>query len=348
MGLKILFLSHKFYPDVGGIEVNSEILAEAFCRAGHSVHLLTWSDGGAERKFPYSVIRNPWPMRLIREHIWADVVYENNICLRLSWPALIFNKPSVIALRTWIPEAKGKVHLIVSAKKFFLKRARAVIAVSNSVRAKCWPSATVIGNPYRSELFRKTGNVVKANRIVFIGRLVTDKGADIAIKALYHLLEYSKHTTREKYSLTIIGDGPERSKLEILAKQLNVERNVVFQGSLTGDALATCLTEHKFIFVPSLWEEPFGNVALEGLACGCIPIVSNGGGLPDAVGDAGIVVPRGNAQAFAACVAFVQNNSGIERMLLEAAPSHLANHRPEIVAKRYLDVINRAVLPAEA
>jgi glycosyltransferase involved in cell wall biosynthesis len=66
------------------------------------------------------------------------------------------------------------------------------------------------------------------------------------------------------------------------------------------------------------------------------------------VGDAGIVVPRGNAQAFAACVAFVQNNSGIERMLLEAAPSHLANHRPEIVAKRYLDVINRAVLLAEA
>lgn len=33
--MKILFLSHKFYPDIGGIEVNSEILATAFHKAGH-------------------------------------------------------------------------------------------------------------------------------------------------------------------------------------------------------------------------------------------------------------------------------------------------------------------------
>ena len=47
------------------------------------------------------------------------------------------------------------------------------------------------------------------------------------------------------------------------------------------------LNRHEIMVVPSRWNELFGVVALEGMACGCAMLVSDGGGLPDAVGYAG-------------------------------------------------------------
>src|SRR4051812_33559136 len=109
MPLKILFLSHKFYPDIGGIEINSEILAYAFSEAGHDVHLLTWSTDSTTKVFPFVVMRNPGKRALFQEHAWADIVFENNPCLRLAWPALLFGRPSVIALNTWVSRSDGKI-----------------------------------------------------------------------------------------------------------------------------------------------------------------------------------------------------------------------------------------------
>lgn len=284
--MKILFLTHKFYPDIGGIEVNSEILAREFHKAGHDIKLITWTKNSGEKKFPFIIVRNPGIGTLLREHRWADVVFENNPSLRLAWPSYFFNKPSVIALRTWINRVNGKIGWQDKLKALWLKKASAVIAVSDAIRKKCWPSAIVIGNPYRNELFRIVPGVEKTNDFVFLGRLVSDKGADIALRALSKLIEISKKES--EFSLTIIGNGPELSTLKNMVITLNLQNNVQFKGSLTGKDLVNCLNSHNIILVPSIWEEPFGNVALEGMACGCIPIVSDRGGLTDAIGKAGL------------------------------------------------------------
>src|SRR5690606_40338743 len=94
------------------------------------------------------------------------------------------------------------------------------------------------------------------------------------------------------FRLTIIGDGPEAPVLKALAVKYGLEHKVDFKGSLQGKELVDCLNQHKLILVPSRWEEPFGNVALEGMACGCIPVVSDGGGLAEAVGHAGLTFQR--------------------------------------------------------
>src|ERR1017187_8682821 len=107
--MKILFLSHKFYPDIGGIEINSEILDQAFTEAGYEVRLMTWSVGITEKKFPFTVIRNPTKMQIINEHRRSDLIFENNPCLRLSWPNFFFVHPTVIVLNTWISTPNGKV-----------------------------------------------------------------------------------------------------------------------------------------------------------------------------------------------------------------------------------------------
>jgi glycosyltransferase involved in cell wall biosynthesis len=130
--LKILFLSHSFYPQLGGIESNTELLAGAFAAAGHDLRLVTWTGDPTGRLFPYAVTRNPGKRELLRAHRWADLVFENNPCFRLGWPGLLFRRPTVIAINTWITRPDGRVSLRDKIKiTWWLKRCARVIAVSD-------------------------------------------------------------------------------------------------------------------------------------------------------------------------------------------------------------------------
>lgn len=339
MSLKILLLSNNFYPDIGGIEINSEILANEFVKAGHQVRIITWTEDERENRFPFAVVRKPSGLDLLREHSWADVVFENNPCLKLTWPGLLFGKPNVTALNTWVSRVDGTTGWQDKLKTFLFKRSKSVIAVSEALRRKNWEKAIVITNPYRAELFKVNSHVQRHIDFVFLGRLVSDKGADLAIEAL-HQLEAKE--TRSGVRLTIIGDGPEAPVLKALARKYGLEEKVNFRGALQGRELVDCLNEHKLILVPSRWEEPFGNVALEGMACGCIPVVSDGGGLPDAVGSAGLIFRRGDANDLVRRICEIFSSPELETKLKQEAQQHLKQHQPKKVADRYLKVIREA------
>ena len=271
--MKILLLSHRFYPDIGGIETFSEVLANNFFEAGHQIRILTWSEDATQKKFPFRVIRNPNVFELIKNHAWADIVLENNPCLRLSWPALFFKSVSFVVLQTWPGGTESKQNFSQRFKSWWLNRADKVIAISEAVRNKSFPSAVVIGNSYNEKEFRILQGVNREKEFVFVGRLVSDKGVHQAIEALHLLFKKNKFS---HFTFTIIGDGPERLRLEKMVTQLQLNSFIRFVGSMRGETLVQELNQHKYILVPSVWEEPFGIVALEGLACGCLPVVSDG------------------------------------------------------------------------
>ena len=340
--MKILFLSHKFYPDVGGIEVNSEILANYFVKFGAEVHLLTWSQEGTVTKdFPFAVIRNPGRAKLLSEHKWADVVFENNPSLKLSWLLLVTGKPHVVAIRTWISRMDGTMALQDKLKLKWIKRANAVIAVSKMVKELTFKDAVVIGNPYREHLFVDL-HLDRDKDFVFLGRLVSDKGADMAIDLIKKLSE-TDLWQQKKYTLTIIGDGPEKEQLEKMVKEYNLTNYVTFTGMLGGRELTEALNAHKYLLAPSRWKEPFGNIALEGMACGCLPIVSDGGGLIDAIGDAGIQFERNSIDSLFKNVSDLLVNPQLEVTLRGRFKEHLKNHQPEFVAGEYYNVIKRVI-----
>ncbi|RYY08224.1 MAG: glycosyltransferase family 1 protein [Sphingobacteriaceae bacterium] len=348
--MKILFLSHNFYPFIGGIEANSDILSRAFYAAGHEVNVLTWTTDVSPNIYPFPITRNPSVSTLFKAHQWADLVFENNPCLRLAWPNLFFRHPYVIALNTWVSRIDNKIGLhgkigIQDRIKFlWFKKASKVIAVSDAIRKHSFKPAIVIGNPYNSLVFRHIPDVEKIKAFVFLGRLVPNKGVDQAIKALKKLLikEVSQPFLTFKPTLTIIGEGPQKPVLEKLVAELDLQDQVIFTGSVSGENLARLLNQHRYILVPSLWEEPFGNVALEGMACGCLPIVSDGGGLPDAIGNAGISFKRGSVDALVDVLINIMANPDLETKLRNAAPAHLHKHQPETVSKKYLEVVEAA------
>ena len=338
--MRILFLSHSFFPAVGGIETVSEFLANSFSEAGHDVRLLTWTTGGNDTRFIFNVLRNPNLIECFQSHVWADIVFENNPSLRLSWPNIFFKRPYVVALHTWLSRVSGTLAWQDNLKKMYLRGAYKVIACSNALREQSWPPAIVIGNSYKQELFRVIPEVKRTKDFVFLGRLVSDKGAKLAILAFHRFItETSSHQGRR---LTIIGDGPERERLTELVSDLRIENNVLFRGVLSGNQLVECLNQHDYILVPSLWEEPFGIVVLEGMACGCLPIVSDGGGLPEAVGQAGIVIKRGSVDDLASCLKNITKNPDLEVGLRAFAKEHLKAHSPELVSKRYLSILEIA------
>lgn len=340
MGLKILLLSHRFSPEIGGIEVNSEIYAHAFTAAGHEVRVVTWSTANESTTFPFPVVRSPSSRVLFREHAWADVVFENNPCLRLAWPALFFRRPSVISLNMELPPATAATRL----KQIWLHRADAIIAVSEAVRQHSWPDATVIGNPYREQAFRILPNITRGSNFVFLGRLVEQKGTHHAIKAFELVLARLAQvpTGLPGPKLTIIGDGSEREMLEQMVASLGLADHVHFTGFLHGEALLQQLNQHRFLLVPSLAGEAFGNVVLEGLACGCLPLVSDSGGLPDAVGRAGLVFKHNDTAALADCIWQILHDKDLEHQLRQEIPAHLAMHQSDMVAQRYLQVLQTA------
>lgn len=344
MALRILFISNNFSPFIGGIEVISQMLAQAFTNYGHEVHLLTWSQDNSGQVFPFRVIRKPSFITLIKEHYWADLVFENNPSLRLSWPNLIFNKPSVVTLQTWLSRKDGTKSFIDKLKLKGLTRATKVIACSNAVKTGCWPQALVIENPFQEKLFREIPEIPRDRDFVFLGRMVSDKGAELAIKAFHRakIHDENKEMERPQLFLTMIGDGPERKKLEKLANEFNLNDQIEFTGYLQGERLVNCLNRHRFMLVPSIWEEPFGIVVLEGMASGCLPIVSDGGGLPEAIGNSGFLFKRGDLDDLTNCMLEVLKNPGLVQQCHDNFKHHLALHKLEVVAKRYLEVIDLA------
>jgi glycosyltransferase involved in cell wall biosynthesis len=332
--VNILFCSVPFHPSIGGIETVSALLADRFHRAGHRVVLVTQSPAESAECDAFEVVRRPSAARLFALVRQADVVFHNNISLRFAWPQLLLRRPWVVAHHTWIPHAGTAARL----KRAVLSRA-SNIAISRAIAHSLPVASTIVPNPYADELFTRDAHTPRRGDLVFVGRLVSDKGVDRLVAALKLLAERGVRA-----GLTIVGDGLQAVELRQQAAAIGIADSVRFVGWQVGAELVATLNQHRVLVVPSVWQEPFGVVVLEGLACGCVPLVTRSGGLPDAVGDCGMVVARDDPAALADGIQALLANPGLQEDCRARAPAHLARHTPDRVARDYLQVLSDACL----
>jgi glycosyltransferase involved in cell wall biosynthesis len=109
----------------------------------------------------------------------------------------------------------------------------------------------------------------------FIGRLYPEKGIENLIRAAARV---------PSVKLDVVGEGPDRQKLESLSTQLAPGR-IQFLGFQTGEKLQKIRRESKALCIPSVWYENAPLTALEAMAEGIPLIASNIGGLPELVTD---------------------------------------------------------------
>jgi glycosyltransferase involved in cell wall biosynthesis len=328
--MKILLGSHHFFPSNGGIETVSNLLAREFVRQGHEVRVVTQTPGNGD--FPFVVIRQPGPFELMRQIRWCAVFLQNNISLRTLWPLLFIRRPLFITHQTWITNPDGSTGWRHWLKRRVLRRATS-FAISGAIAESLPVPSILVGNPYDEKIFSDSPARPRARELIFVGRLVSDKGAGLLLDAL--------RLMNRQLQLTIVGDGPERPALEKQVIDLQLQAQVEFAGSRQGEELADLLRQHEIMVVPSLWQEPFGIVALEGIACGCVAIGSAGGGLSEAIGPCGVTFPNGDARALADAIARLLDDSAERDRLRQNASAHLACFTPRQVAAVYLETMTK-------
>jgi glycogen synthase len=140
----------------------------------------------------------------------------------------------------------------------------------------------------------------------FVGRLVEEKGLTVLLEAASRIRKRGFD-----FRLKFIGDGPERARLEELVLQDGLRSQVIFMGSLNGEAFRRATADVAAVIVPSIMEETAGLAAIEQMMRGRLVIASDIGGLGEVVGETGLKFSAGDAEQLASCMQRVLQEPGI-------------------------------------
>jgi glycosyltransferase involved in cell wall biosynthesis len=166
--------------------------------------------------------------------------------------------------------------------------------------------------------------------VLFVGRLVPGKGADILLRALALI------PPDERPPATIIGSGPEAEDLRSLARASGV--SVAWRDAASRDEIATAMRQALVVVAPSRVES-LGLVPLEAMAAGALVVASSVGGLVETVehGRTGLLVPVDDELALAAAIrgalAIAADAEKADR-IRSAAFATAAKHDVDSVARR--------------
>lgn len=305
--MRILFWSENYQPLIGGVEVFARNLALGLVQRGHECHVITnhlhpthpvtESDNGTTiHRVPFlgAITQNDLKalvlarrtIQEIRTRFRPDVehVHFNGPLFRIQqMPSRDVAARLIATLHLLFEQVTGSptvrqtlkssgARLIALSKggfDFLRDHAPDLVpqlhCITNSVPSPALAPAPLPWNP-PSFLAR--------------GRLVRDKGFDVALRAFARIIS---HPAAPR--LTITSDGPERANLEALAAELGLGQRVRFTGWTPAEEVHQLINESTIALVPSRLKEPFGLVALEAAQMGRPVIASRTGGLPDIVTD---------------------------------------------------------------
>jgi glycogen(starch) synthase len=182
---------------------------------------------------------------------------------------------------------------IHAVERWMVGRANAVITCSHYMRGHVADifdiderRVTVIPNGIDPDDLRPVGDLQALRRefaapdeklVLLVGRLVYEKGFQLALEALPEVIEQVGGVR-----FLVAGSGTHEQELKAQAEQLGLMEHGVFLGWIGDDALHSLYRIADLCVVPSIYE-PFGLVALEAMASGCPCIVADTGGLREVV-----------------------------------------------------------------
>jgi glycosyltransferase involved in cell wall biosynthesis len=169
--------------------------------------------------------------------------------------------------------------------------------------------------------------------VAYVGRLVAEKGIDVLLRAAAGL--------EDDWQLRILGSGPERARLEVLARELGIASRTSFDRPIPSTQMPRYYERLDALVLPSLtrpnWKEQFGRVLIEAMVCG-VPVVGSAcGEIPNVIGDAGLVFPEGDVDALRANLARLHSEPGLRAELARRGRERvLANYtQAQIAAQTY-------------
>lgn len=379
--MRICVVSGTFHPEPGGPPAFLFRLLPALQQRGFKIHVVTYGEANSQR-YPYAVTRvsrrYPLPVRLIlfALEVWrhgrnADLFFVSDYGLPVAAVNLFLRKPVVLknvgdfawefsTRRGWIPSQQSiddfqtashswRVNMLRAAQRWHTARANIIIAPSRysaSIVAgwKIDPQKIhVIYNaldpvealPGRAEARRSLG--IGQPTIVTVARLAPWKGVDGLIHAFGRLLPQFP-----SLRLMVVGDGPERSKLERLAGE--VSDQIEFVGAQPPQQVWQYLCAADVFALFSTYEG-LPHTVLEAMQAGTPVVVSDAGGNTEVVtdGKTGQVVPVGNTERLADAIAGLLGNPARAQHLAAEAKTHLSRFSWDALVEQYSSAIQNAL-----
>ncbi len=257
-------------------------------------------------------------VRKLHEKYGFDVIHDNQ-CLgyglllmkSLGIPVIAtIHHPLTVDMENVLERAssfrnklKGVMFYPVLMQRIVSKRLDHIITVSEDSRRRIrmdfgvpLEMQTVVYNGMDTDVFKPLKGIrKKKNQILFVGNVEDGK------KGFVYLARAMKRVKSPVVLTVVDGGAPHRRITMELVRRLGINDRIRFTGKASTADLVKLYSESEFAVVPSVYEG-FGLPAAEAMACGISVISSDGGALPEVVGDAGVIVPARDEVALASAI----------------------------------------------
>lgn len=322
---RILYCAEILWPSIGGIETYTSAVLPRLVERGYEIHTLS-GDGGAgwpDEETVDGVVMHRLPLRADMEsgdpgRLLAGIAKVRALKHRLTPEVVHINFSGPIAfyhLRTLgaapcamlttlhgpVTGLRGGAGTLLAdmfdKSDWIIANSRAVLEDLHTAAPRVADRSSVIYYGVDAPDKATAPPAASPPRLLCIGRLVPEKGVDVAVEAFGAVRERFPDAT-----LVVAGDGTERPALERLVQELGLGDAVTFTGWVPPDAVPRLMAEASLVLVPSRWQEPFGLVGVEASLQGRPVLACAVGGLREAVEDgvSGRHVPPDDPAAFAA------------------------------------------------
>lgn len=313
----------------------------------------TPAEGFNDASLPFRVLRQPALPKLWREIQAADLVHLAGPALAPLLLSLLARKPLAIehhGFQTICPTgqllieptgvpcpghfmagrhleclrcrsdanwpASWKLWFLTFVRRFLCSQVACnIMPTAFLARALQLPHMRVIPHGVEArDSFRPSADTGGTPTIVFQGRLVSTKGIRVLLEAAHTL-----RCQHRLFELIIVGDGPERTKLQELAQQMELASYIRFTGRLAVTEMESILAAARAVVVPSLGGEVFGLVVAENMSRGLPIVASDLGAFTEVLSDAGLSFRVGDANDLVRQLAKLLDDSGTASQLGECA-----------------------------
>jgi glycogen(starch) synthase len=346
--MRIIIWTDGFWPEIGGLEVFCMRLVTALQRRGHACLVVSNSPPGlAARHDPYEQIpvhrftfqdaltrgdlklfhREQEACARVVEEFDPQVIHVNAMYRSiLGFVVMQRNRrrPAVLTLHD--------SHLYRrhdTLREAVMENIDLVAAVSNSIRRDALAQVPGIAGKLHlvsnalPALRIPPAPLPRGHRLLAFGRLVRDKGFDLAIEAFAEIARQFPEAT-----LTVAGDGEERSRLEAQAGKAGLGLRVHFPGWIDPDDAPALINRHSLVIMPSRWQEPFGLVALQAAQMGRPIVASRVGGIPEIVldGVTGKLFANENVAELTQAIRELLEDPALAEKMGRQAQAHVQEH----------------------
>jgi glycosyltransferase involved in cell wall biosynthesis len=155
--------------------------------------------------------------------------------------------------------------------------------------------------------------------VLYCGRLIREKGVVDLVRAAAKV---------PRTVLVLVGEGPERTRLEAAARAQGTSDRLRFVGAVDYGEMSRLYASADVFCLPSVptpyWQEQFGMVLVEAMACGTPVVTTATGSIPEVVGDAAVLVPAYAPDQLAAALASLLADAPRRAALAEAGLQRVA------------------------